>query len=140
MKKKSISVRLVGKPGALDEEMRHLINALDATCFPQDKLFNKDACFWWIVYVNGVAMGFAGLRPEDESGFLCRAGVCTKASGLGLQRKLIDARMRYAKRVGMKKVETYVADWNFKSIANLIRAGLRITHLHDEYVYFEMKI
>lgn len=138
--KRKITIRLVGRPGQLNEETRHKINALDATCFPADELFNKDNCFWWIVYVGDVMAGFAGLRPEDENGFLCRAGVCQKFKGLGLQRKLIDARVRYARRIGLKRVETYVALENFKSLCNVVRAGLHITHGDENFFYFEVKL
>lgn len=141
-KRTRISVRLVGKPGKLDEETRHVLNALDATCFPQDPLYNKDNCFWWIVYANDVPMGFAGLfpNPSTTTAFLCRAGVCQKASHKGIQRKLIDARIRYARRIGTELVETYTAIWNHKSIANLVRAGLHITKIDAEFAHFEMKI
>lgn len=130
-----ISVRLVGKPGQLSEEMRHILNSLDADCFPSDLLFKKDDCFWWAVYVNDTAAAFAGLRPQDDHfGFLCRAGVIRKFAGLGLQRRLIDARMRHARRIGLKGVTTYVAEHNWTSVANLIRCGLYITQMAAGFV------
>lgn len=140
-KRNTVSVRLVGKPGKIEEETRHELNSLDAECFPTDLLFKKDDCFWWITYVNDKPVAFAGLRPQDDNvGFLCRAGVVGKFRGCQLQRRLIDARVRYAKRSGMKGVTTYVAQHNWNSMANLIRCGFWITRMDAGYVSFDMKI
>ena len=55
-----------------------------------------------------------------------RAGVRPDARGQGLQRRLIRARVAYAKREGFPEVWTYTSNYNVASSNNLIREGFTL--------------
>lgn len=122
--------RLIAKPGALTEEARHVLNELDAACFPEDSLYPKDDCYWWVISDEKGPVAFAGLRPcktrvNVGMAFLCRAGVRSRAAGQGLQRKLIKKRIAFAQKIGIREVITYTSPDNFGSATNLLRSGMR---------------
>lgn len=123
-------VRLVAKPGDISASTRAALNALDGRLFPEDELYPKDGCYWWLALDGDEPVGFAGLRPlvghDKGTAFLCRAGVLPRAAGAGLQRRLIRVRLRHARAVGMRSVITYTSRYNFRSVVNLIRAGMRL--------------
>ena len=123
-------IKLVAKPNKLMEQTRHTLNMLDAACFPEDELYPKDGCYWWIFFnVHGEPLAFAGLKPltgfNKGMGFLCRAGVLPGARGKGLQRRLIKVRVSYARRLKLREVVTYTSPHNYKSAANLLRARFK---------------
>jgi len=102
-----------------------------------DKLFKEDAGdklsgsanhIWWLAYVDGKIAGFAGLQvfASQNYGYLLRAGVLPEFRGLGLQKALIDARDREAKRLKLECNITYTAAWNHASSNNLIACGYRL--------------
>jgi GNAT superfamily N-acetyltransferase len=142
-------VKLVAKPNKLMESTRHTLNVLDALCFPEDPLYPKDGCYWWIVFnERGSAIAFAGLKPltghNKGMAFLCRAGVGPEARGLGLQRRLIKTRVSYARRLKLTQVITYTSRENYKSAANLLRSGLKFYTPVQEWgvagaLYFNME-
>lgn len=145
-----ITIRLVAKPNKLMESVRHTLNVLDAACFPEDSLYPKDGCYWWVVRdERGYAVAFAGLKPltghNKGMAFLCRAGVTVDMHGLGLQRRLIKIRVSYAKRLKLREVITYTSKDNFRSAANLLRSDFRFYKPIQEWgvsgaLYFNMEL
>lgn len=83
----------------------------------------------WIVYDDDTdkPVGFCTLQTlRNESGiFLSRCGVLPCARNAGLQRRMIHARIAWARRHGLESVITYTTYTNHQSIANLLRCGLR---------------
>lgn len=80
-----------------------LLRQLQRECLPADKPLNPLHGYWWIAYCGDTAVGFAALTPSmqwSDTGYLCRAGVVELFQGQGIQKKLIRARMRYAKKLG----------------------------------------
>lgn len=106
---------------------------LDRKCFPHDKAMDGPELhdsLWWLAEVRTEdgwePVGYAGLQPMAAEGkaFLCRAGVLPEARGKHLQRRLIDVRVRAARRLeGVKRVYTYVAVSNVASARSLVRRG-----------------
>ena len=81
--------------------------------------------FWLASNATAVA-AFASARPsvnEPDAFFLSRCGVLTKYRGQGLQRRLIHARLRWAKAHGIRRAITYTLLENVASARNLVRAG-----------------
>ncbi len=118
-----------------------LIKRLDTKLFGEEKKDEAhEASVWFIAQVGGRIAGFAGISAIKESGrthgFLERAGVLKEFRGLGLQRLLIRAREREAKRLGLWALFTYTADWNYHSSNNLIRCGFQ---LYDPYHRYGIK-
>ena len=106
------------------------IRAMDVACFPSDERIAVAGPLWWIVRHRGQPVGYAGLhicRHPDNKGiaFLCRVGILSSHRGRGLQKRLIVARERAARRHGIKEVVTYCVPWNEASLNSLTRCGYR---------------
>jgi ribosomal protein S18 acetylase RimI-like enzyme len=104
-----------------------LVEALHAKIFPGDEMVGPEHVHW-VAYGPPEwpeAVGFCSARhlADEDAVFLSRAGVLRAASGAGLQRRMIDVRVRFARQLGVKNVITYVKRNNFRSAANLIRSG-----------------
>lgn len=99
---------------------------IDALAFPGDDpadVLNKHTA-WWAFG----ELAFCGIRRTSEPGlaFMVRAGVIPVARGLGLQRRMIYTRLRWAKAQGFTNVCTYTVPDNTPSANNLIRCGFRL--------------
>ena len=105
-----------------------VVARLDATIFPADVRETLPGRYWWLAFTaSGRAVGYAGLGVIDggEYGYFCRAGVLATHRNRGLHRRLIAARMRQAKRLGMRGVITYTAVGNSASINALLSRGFK---------------
>ncbi len=105
------------------------LHAMHALTFPADEHEEYGVGWWWLAYDEaGEPVGFAGMRPalsEPEAVYLSRCGVLSGHRGRGLQRRLLQARLRHAKalRCPAAITTTYC---NPPSGNNLIRAGFRL--------------
>lgn len=99
---------------------------LQRQCLPTSPLYEPDRGFWWIAYdERGMAVAFAGLTDlRDGSGYLCRSGVLPSHRGHHLQRRLIQARERKARTVGLKTLITDTT-LNPASVNSLIGCGFK---------------
>lgn len=92
---------------------------------------------WWIVVDNGCVVGYAGICPSwqwENAGYLCRAGVLASHRGQGLQRKLIQKRINWAKKLGWKWVVTDTTE-NMHSSNNLIACGFKLYQPKNPWAY-----
>jgi GNAT superfamily N-acetyltransferase len=126
-----MSLRLVARPGKCPPWVADLIVELDAKCFPEDWRVKPEGVYWWLDEEKGKPVGFAGLKVcgadyNRGMGYLSRAGVVAGYRGQGRQRRLIHARVRYARRLGLKEVVTYVVPSNLPSANSLIGAGFKL--------------
>lgn len=108
-------------------EDRAAVELLHKKLFPNDQF---DGEFFWLVWESGkdYPVGFATARKSKQKGwgFLARAGVLKEARGNNLQVRLIRARVKWAKSLGLKGVLTYAANRNSASICNLLKAKFKI--------------
>lgn len=84
--------------------------------------------FWWVAYDKDQPVAFAALRPSSQFsnvGYLSRCGVVPSKRGQGLQRRLLLARERFARRQGWTHLVTDTRG-NPASSNNLIRCGYRM--------------
>lgn len=126
----------------------HEINRLQALTLPHDEPYPVTDGHWWLALdENGHSAGFAGLVDSQrfaDCGFLCRAGVLEAHRGHGLQKKLIMARIRYAKRVGYAYLFSNTYD-NPASSNSLMACGFRLYDPSLEYgekgtLYWRVKL
>lgn len=107
----------------------HLLVWMDAQCFPDDTPAIVPGRAWWIGYRDAVPVCYCAVSTTYESrspvAYLYRAGVMPVARGLGLQRKMIEIRCRYAKRQGRRKAVTVTAWNNAASMRSLMAAGFK---------------
>ena len=123
---------------------------LDRACFPKDKPVDLGGAIWWTAECDGKVVGYAGLRvcqAAENAGlaFLCRVGVDRGHRGHGLQKRLIRARERAARRAGVRQVVTYVVPWNEASANSLIACGYRLYRPASRWggagcVYFQKRL
>lgn len=89
-----------------------------------------DGCALWIARIGRYPIAFAAARVlslEPQAVFLALSGVRPIARGAGLQRRLIRARLSWARRQpGVTTVLTYVAATNLASANSLIRCGFKL--------------
>lgn len=109
-----------------DAEIRHI----DNLCLPGDTSYkNNEEYHWWVVQVKDLygedrIVAFASLRvdPRGEAHFT-RCAVLPSVRGLGIQTKLIKARLKWLRSKGIKVVRTYASRSNHHSVRNLRAAG-----------------
>lgn len=118
---KSVDIRI--------PEIRTLLMYLQYKCLPYDKPMEIDRGHWWIAYTDeGKPVAFAGLVRSQQwcnAGYMCRAGVLPKYQGYGLQKKLIQARIRKAKSLNWEWLITDTTD-NPASSNSLISTGFKL--------------
>lgn len=121
-----------------------ILDDLDLKLFPDCSVHDKRFGYWWAVFQGKEVVAFAGLDPtrEFDRGFLCRVGVLKSHRGLGLQRRLIKIRERFAKKIGMSRLVSYCSYENLISCNNLIKSGYTRYKPSYEYgtenaIYFE---
>ena len=106
-----------------------LLCYLQKKILPSDTIFKPDRGHWWIAYTeDGKPVDFAGIVRSikwTDTGYLCRAGVLDGFTGHGLQKRLIYARLRQARKLGWAWVITDTTN-NPPSSNSLINAGFKI--------------
>lgn len=107
----------------------NVIMFLQRKILPSDTPYKLDHGHWWIAYAEcGKPVGFGGLVRSirfNDTGYLCRAGVLDNFTGHGLQRRLIDVRLRKAKELGWNWVITDTTN-NPASANSLINSGFKL--------------
>jgi GNAT superfamily N-acetyltransferase len=102
---------------------------LQRKILPEDTPYQPDRGHWWIAYAEcGKPVGFAGLVRSTrwtDTGYLCRAGVMDGFTGHGLQKRLISARIKQARKLGWNWLITDTTN-NPASSNSLINAGFKI--------------
>jgi GNAT superfamily N-acetyltransferase len=96
--------------------------------------FIQDTC-WVARNERNRPVGFCTaklLSREPDVAYLTSAA--SFSAGIGLQRKLINARCAWAKRKGCNWAISYVERHNYKSLANLIRCGFHLYDPENAYV------
>lgn len=110
------------------QENFELVNRLQKETLPYDTLYNCREGWWWVAYENNRPCGFAGLVCSSrwtDCGYLCRSGVIREFRGRGLQKRLIRAREKMARRVGFNWLITDTTD-NPPSSNSLIALQYRL--------------
>jgi GNAT superfamily N-acetyltransferase len=106
-----------------------LICYLQKKILPSDNIYKPDRGHWWIAYAeDGKPVAFAGLVRSikwTDTGYLCRAGVLDGYTGHGLQKRLIQARVKQARKLGWNWCITDTTN-NPASANSLINAGFKI--------------
>ena len=107
----------------------NVIMFLQRKILPSDTPYKVTHGHWWIAYAEcGKPVGFGGLVRSirfSDTGYLCRAGVLDAFTGHGLQKRLIDVRLRKAKELGWNWVITDTTN-NPASANSLINSGFKL--------------
>ncbi len=104
---------------------------LDRQCFPHDSPKELgDSELWLASSDDGTPVGYASLTVQDNGAkaFLSRSGVLKAYRGNGIQKRLIRARVTWARKHGIPRLWTYTACWNVASIRSLCAMGFLPYH------------
>jgi GNAT superfamily N-acetyltransferase len=105
------------------------IRRLQKQCLPADEPLDCSTGYWWLAWgEDGRLAGFCSLHASQQwglTGYLSRAGVVLHYQGYGLQKRLIRARERLAKRLGWIWLITDTTH-NPASANNLISCGFKM--------------
>lgn len=124
------------------------IRLMDRKLFPGDEPVDfPRRSIWFIALEGGEPVAFAGVQllAQTKSAFMLRAGVLPSHRGRGLQRALIAARERAARRAGMRRAVTYTVVANAASMTNLTKARYATYYPKTAYagravVYWQKKL
>lgn len=100
----------------------------------------------WVVKRGSKSIGMCSLKPlpAEDSVFFSFSFIDPEHRGKGLQRKLIRARLEWARRHGYACALTYTWENNYPSMSNLIKCGFRFYTPHTKYAgkafYFKKDI
>lgn len=110
-------------------ENKTLLMYLQYKCLPYDTPMEIDRGHWWIAYTeDGKPVAFAGLVRSHQwvnAGYMCRAGVLKNYQGHGLQKRLIQARIRKSRSLNWEWLVTDTTD-NPASSNSLISMGFKL--------------
>ena len=107
-----------------DVEEAHEIHRL---AFPCDH-WPGDAHEYWIATdESGHVVGICScvFWEDIQVVYLSRAAVIKRAQGYGLQRRMIRARVNWARQQGARFICTYCARKNYASMVSLLKSGFR---------------
>lgn len=101
---------------------------LQKQALPYDDPLDTTDGYWWIAWAeDGRVAGFCALHPSQrwsDAAYLSRAGVVPHYQGHGLQKRLIKARERFARRLGYVWLVSDTTD-NPPSANSLISCGFK---------------
>lgn len=108
--------------------MEDIFNTLQLVCLPEDEPYpDGDNVIWWIANDNNTLAGFASLtRLDNDSAYLSRAGVVDEFRGMGIQKRLIRARINHARKLGLQSIVTDCTTVNCASANSLISCGFKL--------------
>lgn len=98
----------------------------DALWGPEEEFPGFDDA-WWLVRDAGKVVGFCSARylADERIVFISSAGLAPSARGHGLQRRMIETRIRWAESKNARQVLTYTMLKNYPSMINLLRCGFK---------------
>lgn len=115
------------------------VRDLHKLAFPADHWPGDNHEFWIAKNPTGKPVGFCSALyfPEHKGVYLSRAAVTLEARGSGLQRRMIRARINWAKHeTEAAGMWTFTTLRNYESIINLLKCGFKFdTRVHNKTVH-----
>lgn len=112
----------------LTPDTRQMLETLQFACLPEDAPVFPEDGVWWVGHDGSQAVAFCLIEPSCQwldTAYLARSGVLKAWRGMGLQKKMITIRERYARSVGYRWMISDTTD-NPPSSNSLIAKGYRI--------------
>lgn len=133
-----------GKSSAIES----ILLDLQKEILPSDVPLSTKCGYWWIAYLDsGKPVGFCSVARSatwHNAGYLCRAGVLDAYTGHGLQKRLIQVRIRKALDIGWNWLITDTTN-NPASSNSLINCGFKIYKPRNPWankdsIYWRLKL
>lgn len=116
---------------------KYIAMYLHLETFPADEFPDDDRNIYWVVWdESDKPVGFCIVRPvhgDKDTCFLSRAGLLPCARGNGLHKRMINTRIKWAKKNKYKYCITYTIKNNFTSYNNLQNTGFKL--YEPDYYY-----
>lgn len=113
---------------------KDLVGALHIICMPSDPPDLRGQ-LWVCYHDDGTPVAYCTACDIGHGAvFLSSAGVLPCARGAGLQRRMIRARIQWARTMGASTVITYTVYDNYASIVNLLKCGFEFYTPHYRWV------
>jgi GNAT superfamily N-acetyltransferase len=121
-------VQLCSTPERVNATVINTVKTLDKAHFPGCEVIRLEESYIWLAYKDGEPVGYATLREikGERIGYLSRAAVLSNHRRRGLHKRLIQVRIKMAKKLGWKGVITYTATDNVASANSLIKHGFQL--------------
>lgn len=106
----------------------NLIQSVQIDNMVSDKPVPSHEGYWWFAKKGDLVVGFACLKvcAGMPYGYLARSGVYEQSRGEGIQQKLIYARERHARTLGLTHMVCDTSRANLASSNSLIRCGYKL--------------
>jgi GNAT superfamily N-acetyltransferase len=120
------SIREVDARNHLAAETIHRFNRLAPDVFPDLESRHLDNGYWWLAWLDGEPIAFAGLvlfEPFPQIGYCKRCYINPDHRGHGLQLRLLVTREIRARQLGWTHLISECSARNHHSSANFRRAG-----------------
>lgn len=108
---------------------------LEESLFPEDEYYDIGNAIWWLLWDGKDAVGYCGVRMYADSAYLARAALLPEFRGRGLQRRMVQAREKYAVDKGIKLMLTDTVATNPASMNTLIRCGYKTFVPEEQWKY-----
>ena len=91
---------------------------------------------WAALDEHGQVLGMAGahFEPESRHAELTCCVVDQTARGKGIQKRLIKARITWARKLGAATLSTYASIGNLPSLISLMKCGFQPAEMTDEFL------
>lgn len=120
---------VIRKVDISDPAVQIAIKLMHEECYDAvDNPYTPTSGDWWVAFEGKTAAAFAGIQQaasDPAAGYLCRAGVLPEWRGAGLQKRLIQKRVAFARARGWTEVITDT-NLNPASANSLIACGFRM--------------
>ncbi len=117
MRSRSFTIKRYTDPRMVSDSLALCINEWNW-------FMDSKAHWWWVAFAERMWVAYAGLSVYDHSTvYMGPDHALREMRGFGLQRKLIQARHRFARRLGYDRAIAVVAHDNIHSANNYIRSG-----------------
>lgn len=124
-----MSTTCIRKVDNSDPLIQLMLKDMDKECLPGCPDPEVGTGTWWVVLDKKQPVGYACIRESLRMlgwGYMSRAGVIPAYRGQGLQKRLIQTRLSYAKKAGWEGVVTDTSKDNVASSNSLIACGFRL--------------
>lgn len=122
--------------GTTNQDTITRLNALCPEIFPALSEEHLADGFWWLVYLDGDPIAFAGMvqfKPFESVWYYKRCYVLPDHHGHGLQFRLMKARELKARQIGARQIISECAGSNTYSASNFRKAGFELTEPEQKW-------
>jgi RimJ/RimL family protein N-acetyltransferase len=125
-------IKIYSQGKVINSKLYTNLQKLDIEVFPGCEWEFKENRDWWVITIKNKIIAYCGSLYSDNVCLFVRAWVDKKYRGKGLQRKMINTRIKAAKNYA-ECIVTYCTPNNYSSANNLIKCKFLLHNPHYKY-------